>query len=83
MTSKPSTPLQMLQEQGQGQGQHAGMQTLTKSGRSGTGSVFALGYRMLFAVVTMDSVAIYDTQQAGPVCLLTKLHYDEFTDVTW
>ncbi|EDR10655.1 chromatin assembly complex 1 subunit B/CAC2 [Laccaria bicolor S238N-H82] len=47
------------------------------------GSVFALPYRMLFAVVTMDTVAIYDTQQAGPVCLLTKLHYDEFTDMTW
>lgn len=49
----------------------------------GTGSVFALPYRMLYAVVTMDTVAIYDTQQAGPVCLLTKLHYDEFTDLTW
>lgn len=48
-----------------------------------TGSMFALPYRMLFAVVTMDTVAIYDTQQAGPVCMLTKLHYDEFTDLTW
>ncbi|KAI0317360.1 WD40-repeat-containing domain protein [Amylostereum chailletii] len=48
-----------------------------------TGSVFALPYRMLFAVATMDTVAIYDTQQAGPVCMLTKLHYDEFTDMTW
>ncbi|OAX39297.1 WD40 repeat-like protein [Rhizopogon vinicolor AM-OR11-026] len=48
-----------------------------------TGSVFALPYRMLYAVVTMDSVAIYDTQQSGPVCMLTKLHYDEFTDASW
>jgi chromatin assembly factor 1 subunit B len=48
-----------------------------------TGSVFALPYRMLYAVMTMDTVAIHDTQQAGPVCLLTKLHYDEFTDITW
>jgi chromatin assembly factor 1 subunit B len=48
-----------------------------------TASIFALPYRMLFAVVTMDTVAIYDTQQAGPVCMLTKLHYDEFTDLTW
>jgi chromatin assembly factor 1 subunit B len=46
-------------------------------------SVFALPYRMLFAVVTMDTVAIYDTQQVGPVAMLTKLHYDEFTDMTW
>ena len=50
-----------------------------------TASNFLLPYRMLFAVITMDSdtVAIYDTQQAGPVCMLTKLHYDEFTDLTW
>lgn len=50
---------------------------------SGSGSVFALPYRMLYAVLTMDTVTIYDTQQAGPVCLLTKLHYDEFTDMSW
>jgi chromatin assembly factor 1 subunit B len=48
-----------------------------------SGSVFALPYRMLFAVATMDTVAIHDTQQAGPICLLTKLHYDEFTDMSW
>ena len=48
-----------------------------------TGSVFALPYRLMFAVVTMDTVAIYDTQQSTPLCLLTKLHYDEFTDLTW
>lgn len=48
-----------------------------------SGSVFAVPYRMLYAVLTMDTVTIYDTQQAGPVCLLTKLHYDEFTDMSW
>jgi chromatin assembly factor 1 subunit B len=48
-----------------------------------TGSVFSLPYRMLYAVLTMDAVAIYDTQQSGPVCMLTKLHYDEFTDASW
>ncbi|OCH91181.1 WD40 repeat-like protein [Obba rivulosa] len=62
--------------------------TKSKSGSSSpapplTASVFALPYRMLYAVATMDTVTIYDTQQAGPVCLLTKLHYDEFTDMTW
>lgn len=46
-------------------------------------SIFALPYRMLFAVETMDTVTIYDTQQSGPVCMLTKLHYDEFTDMAW
>ena len=48
-----------------------------------TASIFALPYRMLYAVATMDTIMIYDTQQAGPVCLLTKLHYDEFTDMSW
>ncbi|KAL1704265.1 WD40-repeat-containing domain protein [Schizophyllum commune] len=48
-----------------------------------TGSVFALPYRMIYAVVTMDTVAIHDTQQAGPIAMLTKLHYDEFTDAAW
>jgi chromatin assembly factor 1 subunit B len=50
---------------------------------STSASVFALPYRMLFAVATMDAIAIHDTQQAGPICLLTKLHYDEFTDMSW
>ncbi|KAJ7735153.1 hypothetical protein B0H16DRAFT_1731413 [Mycena metata] len=40
-----------------------------------TGSAFALPYRMLYAVVTRDTVAIYDTQPAGPVDLLTKRVY--------
>ncbi|EGO01144.1 hypothetical protein SERLA73DRAFT_105689 [Serpula lacrymans var. lacrymans S7.3] len=51
--------------------------------QSTSGSVFSLPYRMLYAVLTMDTIAIYDTQQASPVCLLSKLHYDEFTDMTW
>ncbi|KAJ7724001.1 hypothetical protein B0H16DRAFT_1736948 [Mycena metata] len=41
-----------------------------------------LPYHMLYAVVTMDAVAIYD-RQSGPVCLLTKLHCAEFTDLAW
>ena len=31
----------------------------------------------------MDTITIHDTQQAGPIALLTKLHYDEFTDMAW
>ncbi|KAG8926328.1 hypothetical protein FRC02_008962 [Tulasnella sp. 418] len=48
-----------------------------------TGSVFALPYRMLFSVATSDTVMIYDTQQAGPVCMFTNLHYQSFTDMVW
>ncbi len=56
---------------------------MTPTTPNATSSVFALSYRMLYAVATMDTIAIHDTQQAGPVCLLTKLHYDEFTDMSW
>ncbi|THH05951.1 hypothetical protein EW145_g4435 [Phellinidium pouzarii] len=57
-------------------------QTQTQT-QTQTGSVFALPYRMLFAVATMDTITIHDTQQASPIALLTKLHYDEFTDMSW
>ncbi|ESK87982.1 chromatin assembly complex protein [Moniliophthora roreri MCA 2997] len=66
--SKPGTPSQ---------------HHLTPAMAPSTPSVFALPYRMLFAVITMDAVVIYDTQQSSPVCILTKLHYDEFTDASW
>ncbi|KAJ3517076.1 hypothetical protein NLJ89_g725 [Agrocybe chaxingu] len=84
--SKPSTPAPSYNHG------HSHSQSQSQASSSGhghaatvtqTGSVFALPYRMLFAVETMDTVAIYDTQQASPVALLTKLHYDEFTDMTW
>ncbi|KAF9261749.1 WD40 repeat-like protein [Marasmius fiardii PR-910] len=68
--SKPGTP-----------NQHSS--NAISSNTLSTSSVFALPYRMLFAVVTMDAVVIYDTQQSSPICILTKLHYDEFTDATW
>jgi chromatin assembly factor 1 subunit B len=52
-------------------------------GSGATASVFTLPYRMMFAVATQETVAIHDTQQAGPICLLSKLHYDSFTDMAW
>ncbi|KAF9078455.1 WD40-repeat-containing domain protein [Rhodocollybia butyracea] len=72
--SKPGTPVP--------QGLRTPVLTATQTSNT-TGSIFALPYRMLFAVVTMDAVVIYDTQQSTPVCMLTKLHYDEFTDASW
>lgn len=88
-TSKPSTPSVHQSQSQMSSLPHAYVPPVSSGGTTivqtppGTASIFALPYRMLYAVVTMDSVAIYDTQQAGPVCLLTKLHYDEFTDMTW
>lgn len=46
-------------------------------------SVFGLPYRMVYAVATQESVWIYDTQQAGPLCCFSNLHYASFTDLTW
>lgn len=72
------TPQRVLQS-GSSQSQSAH----TPATPASSGSVFALPYRMLFAVATMDTITVHDTQQAGPICLFTKLHYDEFTDMTW
>ncbi|KAK4688475.1 chromatin assembly factor 1 subunit B, partial [Tremellales sp. Uapishka_1] len=47
------------------------------------GSVFALPYRLLYAVACQDSVLLYDTQQAGPIAVFRGLHYAGFTDVAW
>jgi len=58
-------------------------QSAAGSALNGTVSVFALPYRMLFAVATQDTVMIYDTQQSGPICMFTNLHYSSFTDVAW
>nr|ODN96109.1 chromatin assembly factor 1 subunit B [Cryptococcus depauperatus CBS 7855] len=47
------------------------------------GSVFALPYRLLYAVACQDSVLLYDTQQAGPIAIFKGLHYAGFTDLAW
>lgn len=46
-------------------------------------SLFDLPYRMVYAVATLDSVYLYDTQQEGPICMFGNLHYAPFTDLTW
>jgi chromatin assembly factor 1 subunit B len=47
------------------------------------GSIFALPYRLLYAVACQDAVLLYDTQQAGPVAIFRGLHYAGFTDIAW
>ena len=47
------------------------------------GSIFALPYRMLYAVACQDAVLLYDTQQSGPIAIFKGLHYAGFTDVAW
>ena len=36
---------------------------------------------MIFAVATMNSVILYDTQHAHPIALIGNLHYANLTDV--
>ena len=49
----------------------------------GLATVFALPYRLLYAVACQDSVLLYDTQQAGPIAIFRGLHYAGFTDIAW
>lgn len=45
--------------------------------------VFALSYRIVYAVATQDAVLVYDTQQQTPLCVVSNLHFATFTDLTW
>ncbi|TID29000.1 hypothetical protein CANINC_002148 [Pichia inconspicua] len=45
--------------------------------------VFAFPYRLIFAVVTQDSIVLYDTQSKGAIAIVTGLHYANLTDVAW
>jgi chromatin assembly factor 1 subunit B len=49
----------------------------------GSAPVFALPYRIVYAVATQDAVLIYDTQQQTPLCIVSNLHFATFTDLTW
>ncbi|WFD29797.1 Chromatin assembly factor 1 subunit [Malassezia sp. CBS 17886] len=53
------------------------------TGAPGAPSAFGLPYRMVFAVATQESVWVYDTQQATPLCCFSNLHYASFTDLSW
>ncbi|ORY47570.1 WD40-repeat-containing domain protein [Leucosporidium creatinivorum] len=46
-------------------------------------SLFDLPYRMVYAVATLDTVFLYDTQQAAPLAMFGNLHYAPFTDLSW
>lgn len=42
-----------------------------------------LPYRSVFAVLTLDSVLVYDTHHLRPLCIARGLHYAGLTDCTW
>ncbi|KAF4035218.1 WD domain G-beta repeat [Phytophthora infestans] len=46
-------------------------------------NLFKTKHRSVFAVITLDAVVIYDTQQTHPICTIKGLHYADLTDATW
>ena len=46
-------------------------------------TLFALPYRMVFAVATKNTIAFYDTQQAEPFARVSKIHYVSLNDLAW
>ncbi|KAK9110427.1 hypothetical protein Sjap_018487 [Stephania japonica] len=45
--------------------------------------LFKLSYRLVFAVATLNSLCIYDTENEAPIAVLAGLHYEAITDVAW
>lgn len=42
-----------------------------------------LPYRVVFAVVTLHMVYLFDTEQPHPLALFANLHYEKLTDASW
>ncbi|KAJ5492776.1 hypothetical protein N7539_001522 [Penicillium diatomitis] len=55
----------------------------TQSADAGVAPVFALPYRIVYAIATQDAVLVYDTQQQTPLCVVSNLHFATFTDLSW
>ncbi|XP_024542274.1 chromatin assembly factor 1 subunit FAS2-like [Selaginella moellendorffii] len=45
--------------------------------------VFNLPHRLVFAIATLNSVAIYNTQMLNPTAFLGGIHYRAITDLAW
>ncbi|KNC86541.1 hypothetical protein SARC_01314 [Sphaeroforma arctica JP610] len=46
-------------------------------------SLIDLPYRLIFAVMTVNSVIFYDTQSLTPFAMISDLHYAPLTDLSW
>ncbi|KAI5672511.1 hypothetical protein M9H77_12875 [Catharanthus roseus] len=44
---------------------------------------FKLPYRLIFAVATLNSLYIYDTESIEPIAVLAGVHYASITDIAW
>lgn len=52
-------------------------------GEDGPAPLFKGSYRMMYAVITISSVLVYDTQHPHPLVKLTGLHYAPINDAAW
>ncbi|CAH8391140.1 unnamed protein product [Eruca vesicaria subsp. sativa] len=57
--------------------------TFKLRGSSSEEGFFKLPYRIVFAIATLNSVYIYDTECVAPIAVLAGLHYAAITDITW
>ncbi|KAL0284420.1 UNVERIFIED_CONTAM: Chromatin assembly factor 1 subunit FAS2, partial [Sesamum angustifolium] len=44
---------------------------------------FKLPYRLIFAVATLNSLYIYDTESIQPIVIVAGVHYAAITDIAW
>ncbi|KAH7861707.1 hypothetical protein Vadar_029668 [Vaccinium darrowii] len=50
---------------------------------SNSAAFFKLPYRLVFAVATLNSLYVYDTESIQPIAVLAGLHYAAITDIAW
>lgn len=43
----------------------------------------SLPYRMVFAIITDNSVVIHDTQFTSPIAYISNVHYHTLSDLSW
>jgi chromatin assembly factor 1 subunit B len=45
--------------------------------------IIDLPYKMIFAVASIDLVALYSTQSHFPISIIQGIHYAPLTDISW
>lgn len=58
-------------------------QAFNLRGSNDSARFFKLPYRLIFAVATLNSLYIYDTESVPPIAILAGLHYAPITDIAW
>ncbi|EES13221.1 hypothetical protein BDA96_07G008800 [Sorghum bicolor] len=56
---------------------------LFKPRGSNPDGLFKLPYRVVFAVATLNSLYVYDTESVPPILVHAGLHYAAITDIAW